>query len=57
MSWSSRYDWKFVARASVVIGLVFAALVSSWVGIGAERRAKQEGRDRTDAFALAKAAA
>lgn len=41
MAWSSRYDWKFVARASVVIGLVFAALVSSWIGIEAERRGKE----------------
>jgi diguanylate cyclase (GGDEF)-like protein len=41
MAWSSRYDWKFVARASVVIGLVFAALVSSWLGIEAERRGKE----------------
>lgn len=41
MAWSSRYDWNFVARASVVIGLVFAALVSSWLGIEAERRAKE----------------
>jgi len=36
-----RYDWKFIARASVVIGLVFAALLSSWVGIEAERRGKE----------------
>lgn len=41
MAWSSRYDWKLVARASVVIGLVFAALVSSWIGIEAERRGKE----------------
>jgi len=41
MAWSSRYDWKFVARASVVIALVFAALVSSWIGIEAERRGKE----------------
>ena len=41
MAWSLRYDWKFVARASLVIGLVFAALVSSWIGIEAERRGKE----------------
>lgn len=38
---SSRYDWRFTARAAVVISLVFAALVSSWVGIEAERRGKE----------------
>jgi diguanylate cyclase (GGDEF)-like protein len=35
-----RYDWKFVARVAVVIALVFAALLSSWFGIEAERRGK-----------------
>lgn len=54
MTWLSRYGWKFVGRAAVVIGLVFAALVSSWVGIEVERHGKEavteaslEGRDRT----------
>lgn len=41
MSWSSQFDWKFALRASLVIGLVFAALLSSWVGIEAERRGKE----------------
>jgi len=36
-----KYDWRFIARATVVIGLVFAALASSWIGIDAERRGKQ----------------
>ena len=41
MTWPSRYGWKFVGRAAVVIGLVFAALVSSWVGIEVERHGKE----------------
>lgn len=40
MSTASRYDWKFVVRATAVIALVFAALQSSWFGIEAERRGK-----------------
>ncbi len=51
MNWRASYDWKFVARASVVIALVFAALLSSWVGIEAERNGKEAV---TDASLLAR---
>jgi diguanylate cyclase (GGDEF)-like protein len=51
MNWRARYDWKFVGRASVVIALVFAALLSSWVGIEAERNGKEAV---TDASLLAR---
>jgi diguanylate cyclase (GGDEF)-like protein len=44
----TRYNWRFVARAGVVIALVFAALLSSWIGIDAERRGKEAVAEASD---------